>query len=431
MVRILERFTLLLEIKEKVKSSNQKKRMQAGFTACLLVVLLIVSGVTKTADGAVGGDSDEVSETDISGSKAELSSEEVLSYEDADKDVILWYDDASFTAFFEQCAVSYYEECGIAVEPVYVDSLTYMEDIYDASMSSEDTSAPDLYLTWGDSLEKAVLYGIATEHAEESYWDDFPDIAKEASTYHDRVYGYPLTFTTPVFVYDTTGLSSAPDSIQQIIDIAAESELGNGLANLIEWDLNDGFYDIAFVGSALSFSETESGELDTVTDEDAYTQALTYMQSLSEIISLSTETISEEQVIVDFNEGATATAIIDARDMSKITLESAAFCVLPALNDSIPSQGFSNTAMLLVNEMTGSIYAEDFASYATNTYIRNTELDNGYYPACDRASDDVKESVAFLAYEKSKNVPASMDAANFWTQLERRVRQAWESGNVA
>ena len=109
--------------------------------------------------------------------KEQITSEQETkeAYEAAQKELSFWYSDADCRNYFEQCAVDYYAKTGIAVGIRYVDEESYLEQIYDATMTEEDY--PDLYLAWNDAKDKAYLYGVATEEE------------------------YPLFFDTLVMVY--------------------------------------------------------------------------------------------------------------------------------------------------------------------------------------------------------------------------------------
>ena len=95
--------------------------------------------------------------------KEQITSEQETkeAYEAAQKELSFWYSDADCRNYFEQCAVDYYAKTGIAVGIRYVDEESYLEQIYDATMTEEDY--PDLYLAWNDAKDKAYLYGVATE----------------------------------------------------------------------------------------------------------------------------------------------------------------------------------------------------------------------------------------------------------------------------
>ena len=405
-------------VKEQLIHCSHKQKGQGGVTLALLVVLFgssFAHPMTSTQTTAELTIQDADTET------------ENQSWEEADADVVFWYTDENLSSFFEDCAKAYYEECGTSVQPVCRDSVTFLEDIYTANM--EDEAKPDLLLTESGSLEKAVLFGIARRNtAEETYFETFPEIAKTAATYQEQLYGYPLSFDTTVFVYDTESISQKPESIQEIIDLAEESDLGNGIANLVEWNINDGFYDLAFVGGSVSFSLKEQGTSEMMYEESNFQKGLEYLQNLSQIISITPEEIDDDIVVGDFNEGATASAVIDARSMGEITKETAAFSTLPAINEEIKMQSFSETMLLLVNDYGDNADdASDFAVYVTKNCKEQLLEDSGYLPA--DASDvlDANQAIAYESYVNSRNLPMTMDEGEQLDAIVKQVKSIWTS----
>ena len=148
--------------------------------------------------------------------------------------------------------MDYYAKTGIAVGIRYVDEESYLEQIYDATMTEEDY--PDLYLAWNDAKDKAYLYGVATEEE------------------------YPLFFDTLVMVYQKENFPEAPESISEILDYGQNNLLGEGVGNLLEWNVADGFYDYPFVGTEVEWNETDYTLLTTYVEK--YNDELTFFKKL-------------------------------------------------------------------------------------------------------------------------------------------------------
>ena len=75
-------------------------------------------------------------------------------YDSADTDLIVWYEDASYTDFFEYAARQYFAKTGIKAVFQCQETLDYIGTIYDSTMQGEDY--PDVYLLNGDGLEESV-----------------------------------------------------------------------------------------------------------------------------------------------------------------------------------------------------------------------------------------------------------------------------------
>lgn len=307
--------------------------------------------------------------------KEQITSEQETkeAYEAAQKELSFWYSDADCRNYFEQCAVDYYAKTGIAVGIRYVDEESYLEQIYDATMTEEDY--PDLYLAWNDAKDKAYLYGVATEEE------------------------YPLFFDTLVMVYQKENFPEAPESISEILDYGQNNLLGEGVGNLLEWNVADGFYDYPFVGTEVEWNETDE--------------------------------IDRNQVVENFNQGASLCAIIDSDDLNKMTAENYGVCGLPMLDDTTPMQGVARTGILLVNEFSGEKdMASDFAAFIEKEEVDTLHAMTGHISTAEGASRDEAEQAAFMQYQNSQLVPDAANAGEFWSEFTRQMKALWNGGSL-
>lgn len=118
-----------------------------------------------------------------------------------------WYTDEALTDYLNSAAVAYGETHDVRVIPVLASGLEYLETINRESMQSE--TPPDLYIVSNDSLEKAFLAGLATQ-VDRNSWEEikegYPDAARLAVTYKNKVIGYPFYFETSSLLYNRTYL---------------------------------------------------------------------------------------------------------------------------------------------------------------------------------------------------------------------------------
>lgn len=324
-------------------------------------------------------------------------------YEIAQKELSFWYSDADCKDYFEQCALDYYAKTGTAVEVCYVDEKSYLEQIYDATMAEEDY--PDLYLTWNDAKDKAYLYGVATEEE------------------------YPLFFDTLVMVYQKENFPEAPESISEILDYGQNNLLGEGVGNLLEWNVADGFYDYPFVGTEVEWNETDY-TLSTTYGEK-YNDELIFFKNLSETVDMDTNGMDREQVVENFNQGASLCAIIDSDDLSKITAENYGVCGLPMLDDTMPMQGIARTGILLVNEFSEEKdAAADFAAFVKNEEADTLHAMTGHISTSESVARDETEQAAFTQYQNSRIVPDAANAGEFWSEFTRQMKALWNGGSL-
>ena len=356
--------------------------------------------------------------------------QETADYEQAQKELTFWYTDDSMTGYFKSCAEKYYEKSGVAVDVVLKDSLGFVENVYQTSM--DDAGYPDIYMIQNDSLGKAYLYGLAAENKDaDAFGAGFAENAVTASSCGEKMYAYPLTFHTPVFVYRTDVFGEAPSDMEQILTMAQNDELGLVAGNLIEWDVADEYYDLPFVGSSFLFSAEDMGTLSVTTDEALYGQELAFFQGLAETVDLDTETITSGQVLDDISFGATLSAIIDSRDVGKITNAAYNVAPVPAMNETLAVRGGSYTELLVVNEFSDKgNAAADFAAYVTTECTDFLETQTGHISVRADAVTDEMSRIIYGQYENSFSIPNTMDVEDFLRELRNKMTAVWNGAPV-
>ncbi len=133
--------------------------------------------------------------------------------------IYFWYTDEDMTDYVESAAVTFYEKTDIRVVPVRMSGLEYIENIYDASISNQETiynaetdsyvHFPDVYVVTNDLLEKAYLSGTACEINDTNVIVtdiNFSNTALRAVTCRDKIIGYPMSYETSLFLYNKTYL---------------------------------------------------------------------------------------------------------------------------------------------------------------------------------------------------------------------------------
>ena len=365
------------------------------------------------------------------GNKVQNANDTVCDYDHAKKELKFWYTDESYTDYYKTCAKRFFDETGIAVEVTCKDSLGFLETIYQNTM--EDTNYPDVYMIQNDSLGKVCLYGLAKENENAGFENEnYAENAVEASSCEGKLYGYPLTFHTGIFVYQTEAFAEAPKSIQEILDLAENSEIGLKAGNLIEWNVADAYYDFPFIGNSITFDALDAGELQLTVDEDSYEQELAYYQGLSDTINLDTDTITRPQVLEDFSIGATLCAIVDSDDLREIHDMDYSVSMLPALNEELSMRGASYTKMLIVNDYTKeSEKAAAFAKFVTTDCVDDLEKQTGYLPVKRDAVTDKKSKLIYQQYENSVNMPNAMNSEEFLIELKNKMTNIWNGGTLS
>lgn len=343
-------------------------------------------------------------------------------YQKADTDLTVWYEDASYSDFFEYAAEQYYKKTGVKAVFKYQDTLDYIGAIYDQTMQGEDF--PDVYLLSGDALEEAYLYGLAMANESGASFANASQKAVEASTYEEKLIGYPLSYDANVFVYQNGYFENQPESLQAIIDYSNENEPGENVEYLLEWDVNDAFYDFPFVGNSVTFEKTAPETMNVVYDEDLYQKDLEYFETILGSFSLDVNSVSVDSILEHFNGGKTLCAFVDTDSLHKLEGASYSVMEIPALNEELSSVTCASTDLIVVNDFAkNSDAASAFADFVTAELAGKLHDMSGHYSVFLSENADDTEKTAYQAYEDAVLLPDSQDAKDFWVGLKEKIAE--------
>lgn len=389
----------------------QKKLVSVG----AVCVLLIVGAVTVRRTTYVSVQEDEPVIENVN-----LTEEDA--YLRASTDLNFWYEDVTYTDFFEKAALDYFKKTGVKVTVQCKNTIDYMGDIYDETM--QDGAFPDVYLISGDNLEEAYLYGLVSVNEKGLGEVRVAENAVNASTYGEELLGYPLSYNTCVFVYQNDYFATAPESLQAIIDYSDQNEPGENVEYLLEWDVNDAFYDFSFISNSVTFDKTAPEVMNVIYDEELYQKDLEYFEGILASFSVDAEKVSETRIIENFKAQRTLSAIIDTDSLYKLNDYDYSLMLMPNLNDELPAYTCAITDMLVVNDFSKEAeLASDFAYFVTVTMSDELHAMSGHYSVIPSQSPSWVEQVAYQAYETSVLAPNSQDARDFWVKLEETISQ--------
>lgn len=389
------------------------------------IFLIVVAAGAKHAGIITGNILQEkeqnVLQTSLGRSGAEtVTAEEKDAYQKAGTDLVLWYEDASYDAFFQEAAERYFAENGIKVLPEYRNTLDYIGDIYDKTMQEEEY--PDVCLMTGDCLEEAYLYGLICVNKNAEIYESVLDKAVEAATYQDKMLGYPLSFDSCVFVYQNGYFENEPDSLQAIIDYSNENEPPEDVEYLLEWDVNDPFYDFPFISNGVKFEKTESEGMNVVYQEALYQQDLDYFAEILESFSIDADHISIGSILDNFLSGRTLCAFIDTDSLAKLQNYDYSLMKIPDLNDSLKACSCATTDVLVVNGFSEQTKeAQDFAEFVMLDMADELHGLTGHYSVIPGDEQEWADKVAYESYESAVLAPDSEDARDFWVKLEETI----------
>ncbi len=343
----------------------------------------------------------------------EQTDEEALAseYEKTKKEYLFCYSDSSMQEFFYDMALDYYGETGVAVDVKYMDSISYLEHIYQASL--EGTAVPDAYYMQNDALEEAIYMGIAKKQEQVDLSDAYA-VAADAATYEDAVYAWPVGYETVVYVYLEGEFPEQPTSLQSVLDYASENDLERDVSNLFEWAISDEYYDLVFVGDCYTFTE-EDGFLQETVEEALLAEKYAYVSGLSEVLTME-NTMTYEEVWQHVEAEEIASALISTKDLQNLP-EAYTVCTDFSLTEELAATMPSITGLLVENPFGKQGKIGDFLQYV---YDHQEDLTDtaSVYPVTE-------ESEVSTVYENSFSLPIALDRTLYLKELGSDFITAW------
>lgn len=391
------------------------KRLAAIAAIC---VLLICAAVFVTKHEQYNPKEDVMEDT--------MAAESKVYDSDAAEQLIFWYEDDSYTPYFEKASAAFEKDTGCKVIAKCINSLDYTGDIYQSTMENEQF--PDVYLLSGEQLEEVYLYGLAAENENAGIYENaVAGNAVLASTYKEKLLGYPLSYNVCLFLHQNGYFENTPESIQAIITYSDENEPPENVEYLLEWDVNDPFYDFPFVSNSITFVKEEAETMEIHYEESLYDEDLLFFEDMLESFSVDAATVSEESIIANFSEGKTLCAILDSDALCKLEGMECEITEIPKLNDVLTAYSCALTDMLVVNNFSEKKEtAALFAQYLTIDMSGELHSSTGHYPVKISDNPDKIEKIAYKAYENAILAPDSQDAGEFWISLKETIAKFFE-----
>lgn len=392
--------------------------LQKKIVAILAICVMLMGGIVIV--GQSSGSGLEEADSEIEMIQEDEKEQAAAAENKGQAELVFWYEDDSYREFFKTAAERYYEETGINVEVEYRDTIDYLGEIYDGTM--KNTLFPDVYLISGDNLEEAYLYGLVAKNEQGISHAGISDKAREACTYQGKLLGYPLSFNTCVFIYQSGYFETAPSSLQSIIDYSDQNEPGEDVIYLLEWDVNDPFYDFPFISNSVTFEKTETEIMNVLYDEELYQKDLAFFEEILESFSVDATLVSENSIISNFLGGRTLCAIIDTDSLHRLRGYQYSLMEIPNLNEELDATSCTITNMLVVNDFSeDKEKAAAFAEFVTVEMSDKLYELTGHFSVTPSKEQDWIEETAHRAYESSVLVPDSQDAKDFWVGLEETI----------
>jgi len=387
----------------------------------VLLVLVMVIGCVACSSPSIGQETKDEVQQDVT--------------------LNLWYTDNGLTAYLQQVANEYHEsDEKVTIVPTLVGPDEYLENLYNASVKEQN--ATDLFMLSSDNLEKAYLMGlVATNDTYKSTYTEavYGKAGIAASSYDNKLLGYPLTFDTTVMVYNNkyakavntfTDITNFNNSYQHT-DENAEVEY------IVKWDVSDLFTNYAFLGSYMNIGGTNSDDksifqLDSNNLKSSLGEYLKFKTDYG-IIKDNTSTTASCMSL--FSNNKLIYTLANTNELKKINDSGVQYgiCKVPDLTSSLKTNAMSTTQLMAVNpysknlEVAKSVakamtydHASELYDLAGNVSARS-DLDNNPNP---------EYSNLYNIYSNSIVKAQFINIGDFYLKLEIMLHQVWDGTSI-
>ncbi len=381
--------------------------------------------------------------------------------------VTCWYTSEGDKTFLENAAKQFETKYGTKVKLVYYDGVSIFEDMNQANQKGE---GPDLYILGNDQLQLATDSGMAEENQwfDDTFWyENYPEVAKNAMTYQEKQYGYPIYFDTYCLVYDANLLETAPASIDDILTFLDAYEDTGSTKAVFRWDVADPYINSMFIASYANLFGA-NGDVPTefqVNNENCIA-AMEYYQSLSAYLWMNKSNISHDTIMTRIkdgtlvlglcksdilptlyemqtsNENSTEAANTEDEDttQSEETTDDGTqtastnykVSYVPSLTAEMSSTSFSTTYSAFVNP-----YGKDVALgnmlglYLSVHCAREQYAGNGKLPVVDQKDKfDEMQKIVYAQYLNSKPVPKVVVLGDYLAESGITFDRIWAGENA-
>lgn len=401
------------------------------------------------------------------------------------------YTDEELSSYMDNAAISFYAKTGIHVKPELVSGLDYLENINEETLHSD--TGPDLFVVGNESLEKAVLSGLAAPLNDEAHilnTAHFPQVALDAVSYQGDYVGYPFYYETSVFLYNKTYLeqiaqkakeeqqkaseeqqqfseesgeqeavtsdtqteeskaveditpeSILPKSMVGILEFSNEYDPPEGMEVFLKWDVTDILYNYAFAGAYMEMGGPGGDNRDQVDLYNANAMyALGVYQDFNQFFSIEAEDISYDSVINEFIEGKVMFTFANTGVISRLEQAKAdgkfmyeyGIASMEMLNTNLQTKTLSVTNTVVVNGYGEKRdIAEEFAAYLCKEYVSNLYARSGKLCAYSLSEYEYDSMRdAKQCYQGSVPIPKIVESGNYWVLAELCYTNIWQGDDV-
>lgn len=352
----------------------------------------------------------------------------------------LWYTDDTLTAYLQQTANDYHNKNQqVTIVPTLVEPDEYLENIYNGSIKEQKST--DLYILSSDNLEKAYLMGlVAPNDSNKSIYTEniYGKAGIEASTYDNKLLGYPLSFDTMVMVYNkkyTKSMNTFTD-ITNYSNGYQHTEENSEVEYIVKWDVSDLFTNYAFIGSYMNVGGTSSDDKSVIQlNSNNIKSCLSEYLKFKSDYGIVRNTTTASSCLDLFCKNKLLYTIVNASDLKKINESGVDYGIskIPDLTDSLKTNTMSTTQLMVVNPYSKNLkVAKSVAKAMTYDYANELYDLTGLICARNNLDNNPNSQYSSLykIYSNSIVKAQFMNIGDFYLKLEIMLHQIWDGTSI-
>lgn len=377
-----------------------------------------------------------------------------------------WFTSETDREWLESAAKEFEKQYAVKVNLVYYDSVSIFEDM---NKESQNGNGPDVYLLGNDQLQLATESGMTEENNwfDDAFWKEkYPEVAKNAVTYQEKQYGYPVYFDTYCLVYDANLLETAPASIDDIITFLDAYEDTGSTKAVFRWDVADPYINSMFIASyANLFGENGDNPSEFQVNNEQCVATMEYFQSLSAYLWMNKSNISHDTIVNRIKDGTlvlglcksdilptlyemqavnenvndestegnttgdnTEKSDTEESDVEDVASTNYQISYVPSLTNELSSTSFSTTYSAFVNPYgIDNALGNMFALFLSTGYSEHVYEGNGKLSVADQKDKfNEMQKLVYAQYLNSKPVPKVMVLGDYLSESGITFDAIWE-----
>ncbi len=232
----------------------------------------------------------------------------------------VWYDNKDYESYLNTVASGLKSANNlITVNPVYVEAQDIVDTIYTETV--RNNNAPDVYLMSAENNDKAYLLGLMLEN--DSYKDIYNEqvygkAAIRSASYKGKLYGYPVSFSMPVMVYNKQYASTVEsyEQLKQISDNYVVTEENAGVAKVFNFDPSGMFLNYQYIGRYMNIGGDEAEDAASFTiDEQHFKQAVKEYAQLKDTFGIDRQSSTLDECLDEFTQNKLLYTIVSTDNL--------------------------------------------------------------------------------------------------------------------